>query len=392
MKILSNLVIKRIGNRIKNIVHNPTDARFCLFNKKVKPNGIVIVIHESNRLGASLLALHTAEELVKQGENVYIISLQFGELNEEYAKVAPLQIIFSKNKFRNTLKKLKDNYGYNRILMITAAVGEFTKEAKELNFMVISEIHELASVIEQLGLQNATNQMLTYSDKIIFSTSQARDEIVRLFGNNCDTKKIYVIPQGTYYKKPTLTVIKSEKEKLYSQYPRLKSAKVIIGVGNTSARKGFDIFIETAIKMPHYMFVWAGKKERYYDQILKKFSHNMPDNFIYLGQLDNTELAGVYSIASLLLLSSRKDTLPSTIFEAMLFNVPVIGSQNSGGVADVINGKNGALTKEASSQAFRNAIIQLMKEDTYSKINDFMRHNKQDNSFTDYVQHIVKMY
>lgn len=369
----------------------PKDIKFIFFRKKIKTDGIVLVIHESNRLGASLLLLHTAEELVKHNKNVYIISLQFGELNKEYNKIAPVQIIFSKFRFKITLRKLKKQYGYKKILMITAATGDFVKSANDLDYQIISEIHELPFVIKSLGLINATKSMLIYSDNVIFSTEFAKEEILNLT-NNKDSSKFVVRPQGTYFKKPVAEKINYEERILRGKYPVIIDKKVVIGIGNTSKRKGFDIFADVARKMPQYIFIWAGRKENFFN-VVKKEKNGLSDNLIYLGQLNDEQLAGVYSIASVLLLSSRVDTLPSTIFEALLFSVPVIGAKTSGGVTEVINNmQNGLLTNETSVNAFICAINECFSSPIQEKLCQHFNKTSFNSSFSDYVSFIIHLY
>lgn len=386
-----NLIsIKRLFNRTKHIFMYPSDIGFLFFRKKrLKRNGIVLLIHESDRLGASLLLLHTAEEIVHQNKNVYIISLQFGELNREYNKIAPTQIIFSKFRFKRILKRLKEDHGYSKVLMVTAAVGDYVQVADSLDYQIISEIHELPPVIIKLGLLNSTRTMLLYSNKVLFSTNEEKEGVLKLTGvQNCN--RFIVKPQGTYYHKPSSFIINSAREKLLAEYPKILHKKVIIGVGNTSRRKGFDIFINVAKKMPQYIFMWAGRKEKFFNKVRE---NGLSSNFIYLGQLNDNQLSGVYSIASFLLLSSRKDTLPSTIFESILFNVPIIGAKNSGGVSSVIReSKNGLLTNNVSESEFIKAINKGFISSKYNSMKKYLAENPLSNSFHDYISFILQLY
>ena len=56
---------KKQLTKIKRIFQNPGDFKYLSVNKKVKQSGILLAIHESQELGASILALHIAEELKK---------------------------------------------------------------------------------------------------------------------------------------------------------------------------------------------------------------------------------------------------------------------------------------------------------------------------------------
>lgn len=375
-----NYSIKKVLTRIRRIIQNPKDCKLLIAPKRISPDGILIVIHESQELGASLLALHTAEEMIRQGKNVYIVSRQFGKLNTEYQKIAPTQIALSKSKYQRICRMLYKS-GYNKALMVTASTGDLVKTTKECGFEVVSMIHELGQVIEMLHLEKATNEMLACSDKVLFSTSIAKKQILELCDFQ-DSEKIVIRPQGIYYKKPSEKIILEQKEKLLSSYPMLDGKKIIVGIGNTSERKGFDIFLQTAKLLPQYEFVWAGKKENYYDSVTEKIG--LPGNFVYFGSMNSKQLSGVYSIADVYLMCSRFDTLPSTIFESLIFSTPVIGSIKSGGIVDVINDKNGYLTEEAECTQFAEAIeIVLHKEFKIAELG---------NSFEDYVRYVIALY
>ncbi|MFR0569060.1 glycosyltransferase family 4 protein [Bifidobacterium apri] len=374
------------------MVANPSDAKYLKFATPTGKDGVVLLIHESNRLGASLLLLHTAEEMVKQGINVYIISRQFGELNDEYAAVAPTQIILAETAFKMTLKRLKDEFGYHRILMVTASVGDWTKAAHDLGYNIVSEIHELAYVVQFLGLEKATREMLNYSDKIVFSTTIARSEVLNLV-NAQDDVKIIIRPQGVYFKKADPETIRKNIETIYTEHPDIKDKKIVVGIGNTSGRKGFDLFIKTAKLVPNDMFLWAGKRELFFNKAVKSLGSPLPNNFLYLGQMNSEQLSALYSIASILLLSSRKDTLPSVIFEALIFDVPIIAARDSGGAVDLVNDENGVLTDTADALEFAKAIQELLNPDKLAQIKKHITNQDREKySFSEYIRYIVGLF
>lgn len=372
--------------KIKRILLNPADWKYILEYKDTKVTvrpekpGILLVIHESQELGASILTLHMAEELAKQAEHVYIVSRQFGKMNEKYSKVAPIQIALTTNAYKKICLRLY-RAGFRKALLITAPTGDLVRTTKECGFEVVSMIHELAQVIRMLHLEDATKQMLRESDKVLFSTSIAKDDIMNLLKIK-DNANLFVKPQGVYFKKPSQDEIEKQVYLLTEKYPELKDKSIIAGVGNTSERKGFDIFLQTAFLMPDYEFVWAGRKENYFSEAVQKIGR--PSNFIYAGSMNSLELSAVYCLANVYLMSSRFDTLPSTIFEALLFRTPVVGARDSGGIIDVINDINGYLTTTADSSEFKEAIQCVLN-----------RKNAIDecsNSFEDYVEYVVSLY
>ena len=161
-------------------------------------------------------------------------------------------------------------------------------------------------------------------------------------------------------------------------------------MGNTTHRKGFDLFVETAEKTPSAMFLWCGGKENYYNEIMA--NRNLT-NFIYLGKMNAEELSGVYQLADCMLMSSRKDTLPSIIFEALLFGTPVIGSKDSGGIIDIINERNGILTDSADANQFSKAIQYLMKDNKHIILSDSIKSMDLINlRFDNYVEWLLSLY
>ncbi len=371
---------KKKLTKIKRIMQNQGDLKYLKFNYKIDGPGLMLVIHESQELGASILALHIAEELIRRGVKVYIVSRQFGVMNDKYNAVAPTQIALTKISYKNICRKLFEK-GFRRALMITASTGDLVKITQTCGFKVISMIHELNQVIKMLHLEDNVHEMIEYSDKIVFSTSIAKRQILDLCGIN-DSEKIVIKPQGIYFNKPSADIIKMQSEELINRYPVLKDKKIIAGVGNTTERKGFDIFLQTAKLLPEYEFIWAGKKEKYFNEAIEKYGN--PNNFVYLGMMNAEQLAGIYSVADVYLMSSRYDTLPSTIFEALLFCIPVIGSKKSGGIVDVINDNNGFLTEDTDCIMFSEAIEHVLANDY--KIQDM------NNSFEQYVWYVLDLY
>lgn len=380
-------VLKKIIYNVKLILNNLNNYKYLKIKKSCGNNGIVLLVHESRRLGASILALNIAKELVSQGENVYIITKRFGELNSEFAKIAPIQVIWNTTKLKKTLNYLHNKHNFNKAIANTALMGSYAKIANEEGYKVISLIHELGPVIQQLHAEQETKYLLKCSSKVIFSTKIAKNEVLDLLHLK-DNKKYLIKPQGVYYTKPSFNICRKEKNKLLNLYPHLKNNLVISGIGNTTFRKGFDIFLKVADELSEYQFIWAGKKEnREYIKIMKKRQWKIPSNFTYLGELTPNQLSGVYSLTDILFLSSRNDTLPSVIFEAMLFGVPVVGAKSSGGISDVVDNSCGILTEKVNSGQFIRAIKKVATSKRYFD-QEKIKEKVSNNSMSNYVKYI----
>lgn len=205
---MTKFLIKKQFTKLRRIIQNPKDFHYIILNDSQEKFDFLLVIHESQELGASILTLNIAKELVKRRNSVCIISRQFGKMNDKYSQVASLRIALSKRSYKKICKKVYEN-GCQKALMITASTGDLVDITKKCGFEVVSMIHELNPVIRMLHLEKAIKEMLTYSDKVLFSTTIARDQILNLCGIK-NAHNIFVRPQGTYFKKPSAELFKNK--------------------------------------------------------------------------------------------------------------------------------------------------------------------------------------
>ena len=80
-------------------------------------------------------------------------------------------------------------------------------------------------------------------------------------------------------------------------------------------------------------------------------------NLISLGTInDDRYLSLVYSAADAFVLPSREDNLPNTMLESLCCGIPVIAFANGGMKDVVVDGRNGLIVKEQTSEALASAI------------------------------------
>ncbi|MEQ2362940.1 glycosyltransferase [Faecalibacterium tardum] len=386
-------VVRKILFRARLIVANPSNWKYLnALDLTPVQNGVIVLTHESNRLGASMLAENIAKEAKNQGSCIYILTRQFGELNQEYAQTAPLRIVFSKIKMKSVLKKLH-TAGYNRLLANTVVNGDCIRIAKECGYTVVSLIHEMPKVIQQLQAESSLKELEKYSDCVVFPTKGMQKKIT---GQFCVTPNSWEIkPQGIYLQDVDSNTLNKTTRDILGKLNKSEKIKIAVGVGNTTEIKGFDYFLKMARKAPtDILFVWAGKKESFYDICLSKGS--VPTNFVYLGKLTTAaEMAALYTIADVLAMTSRVDTFPSAVLEAMKFGTPVIGFAESGGVSEVVqNGVNGTLIdKMGDTDAFLQAIISIVQNTSqYMSLSKNAKKTALNYSFENYVRFLMALF
>lgn len=117
----------------------------------------------------------------------------------------------------------------------------------------------------------------------------------------------------------------------------------IVNVGSIQFRKGYDLFIETAIEAcrthPTVHFYWIGSIgdhvlfDKFESQVV---ASGFSSRIKWIGKIEYPEV--LLSKSSMLFLSSRYDTMPLAMIEAMALGKEVI-SFYSGGAEEVLNGE-----------------------------------------------------
>ena len=147
--------------------------------------------------------------------------------------------------------------------------------------------------------------------------------------------------------------------------------------------KRVDLFLEVAVRLPRYAFIWIGNQYEY--------TQEHPSNVFFMGSLHN---AGAYNeYADLFMLPSNYEGLPMTIIEAMAFGKPVVAS-NVGGISEiVVNGENG-YTVENVPDTFAEKIEYILESnDIYSQFSrNALKRFEEDLTVDKMVGEYLKIY
>ncbi|AZN41114.1 glycosyltransferase family 4 protein [Paenibacillus albus] len=152
---------------------------------------------------------------------------------------------------------------------------------------------------------------------------------------------------------------------LKQQFGLPKDKFIVLGVGQVQTRKGIMDFIETAKRLPHISFIWAGGfsfgaiTEGYKE--LKKIVDNPPPNVMFTGIIDREDMNDLYNIADLMFLPSYSELFPMSILEALALKLPVLLRDLELYPAILFN----HYMKGASVDAFVTAISTLQGKDGY---------------------------
>lgn len=99
----------------------------------------------------------------------------------------------------------------------------------------------------------------------------------------------------------------------------------------------------------------------------KKIEHlvneyNLSGRVRLLGFVERDRINEVYEQGSALVISSRSEGFPTILFEAMSAGMPVV-SFDIGGIAEIVNSKNGIIVKERSAEALSMAMHESINKE-----------------------------
>jgi glycosyltransferase involved in cell wall biosynthesis len=110
--------------------------------------------------------------------------------------------------------------------------------------------------------------------------------------------------------------------------------KIVLFLGRVTMQKGPDYFIEVADRVlkknRKVRFVMAGSGDMMPKLITRMAELRIADRFHFTGFLDREEVERMYAMSSLYIMPSVSEPFGLTAFEALLYDVPVIISKQSG--------------------------------------------------------------
>lgn len=210
-------------------------------------------------------------------------------------------------------------------------------------FSVALKLQGKVSCIIESGLFNI-------SDKITSVASSVSQELIEYGLNPID---IEVIGNGV-------------DENLFCPIQNEFNEKYILYTGRLSYRKGLFDFIECGINIcsqyPDINFKLTGKGPL--ADKLKKIVHESAyeDRFEFLGHVEKSKLIELYQNATLFILPSHYEGLPTTLLEAMSCGLPVIATSVSGNLDVIESGKNGILVPIKSPAKMAKAVSSLLDD------------------------------
>lgn len=197
-------------------------------------------------------------------------------------------------------------------LVVHAHALEFDRSGDHVN----QKIYDM----ERAGFEAA--------DAIVAVSHYTRDRIVERYSISPD--KVHVVYNAV------------SKERRFGELRLQKpfKEKIVLFLGRITFQKGPDYFVEAAARVlrqtRNVRFVMAGSGDMFNRMVELMADHRMADRFHFLGFVRGADVERIYAMSDLYVMPSVSEPFGITPLEAMVHNVPIIVSKQSG-VAEILD-------------------------------------------------------
>lgn len=329
-------------------------------------NRVVIVSHDAYLHGAQYLALNLARICSQElGYTVDMIVLGDGPLKAEFSRWATVHDLAGVDPYGEAAFELATRLhgaGAKHAICNTTVSGRIVPTLKRAGFEITSLIHELPDVIRQYDLHRETEIIADCANRIVFP-AEAVAEGFETFSKVPKAKR-KIKPQGLYKTNP---LGRGEAQRqaariaIRREHGLQQGCPVVLGVGYADKRKGFDLFVQSGLKLlesvPDAHFIWLGNDAEADWMTAAKapaVAAGVIDHFIMPGFSKDTNK--YYAGCDVFALTSREDPFPSVVLESLDCGIPVVGFSGTGGMGSLIERAGGLMVPSFDTNAFAAAL------------------------------------
>lgn len=332
--------------------------------------------------GGGVICRDIAEQHVKMGNNVTVVTSAYGNLKGEEnvngVRVIRVPVLFRKKQntasiismlsfYPNSIKRIvdllkKENFNIinTHFAIPSGPTGNYI--SKKFNIPNVLSIHggdifdpsKSLSPHKTFGLKQTVRKMLNSADKVVAQSSDTKNNAKKFY--NID-RSINTIPLGINPLKK-YNISKSDLGIAEDQF-------VFSTIGRLVRRKNIEdlllVFKEILDKYPSRLLIMGDGPEK--DNINDKIKElNLDDNVMLLGRVSDEEKMQYLSITDLYLSTAIHEGFGIVFLEAMDYGIPVI-CYNRGGQVDFLqNNKTGYLIKLYDKKTFTSSVVGLLED------------------------------
>lgn len=235
--------------------------------------------------------------------------------------------------------------------------------------MVVTEHGTMKGFIDHLQPLDLFSLILKLSAKTYYSFEskimQRADRIIAISQTCAEELK-------TFYGINNAVVITNGVDtNFFSPVENSNQPRYVLYVGTLTSEKGLPDLIRAATYVcrhyPDIKFILAGRGplERHLKSLVHK--SNLDDFFSFVGYIDQHQLREYYQQATVFVLPSYHEGLPTVLLEAMSCGIPSVATNVAGNSEVVVDGETGFLAPPKNPQKLAEAILRLLGDEKLRK-------------------------
>ncbi len=277
---------------------------------------------------------------------VYVVSIGDGEMINSFKRVSNVYSFKSSVQNLETIcfaDKLTDvffglNFSDSIAVVNSAEIGNYLPKISDMFQYTISYFREFP-YFKSIEIIHAFS---IFSSAIVFNSSWTKSKFLEI--SACTN--IPTLVSLPHISPPPNIDRNKVRGELISLYGIDDSFFIVVGSGRRDGQKGFDLFVDTALKAwqtkKKFFFIWVGGNSKITDShgswastILKQHQ------YLNIALIDHTsDPLSFFAAADVFFLSSRVEPLGRVVIEALSVGTPVVAFSNCGGFDEFLNPEN----------------------------------------------------
>lgn len=337
-----------------------------------------IVCHEASLTGAPRIGFDVAMSLAADND-VTLLSKVAGDLIDlpQYASLrANYQVLNTshltcdmtyRERVRHAvdiLSKLKPDLLY----VNSVSSGEWCEAGAQVAVPVALHTHETRDSLPSLLSSVCTPRILTWTDLLIGASAQAMDDLEELTSTTMSaTNRLNVgifVDTATVLAQSELSVKAPVNARKAAWKPRSSRPSVAM-CGLAQHRKGADIFLELAVQLEQYDFIWIGPWSPPETDLnrptFERFTSLCLENFYITGLTTNPY--AYLRMVDVFVLTSREDPNPLVVAEALVLGKKVVSFAGTGASVAMLESHGYALTGAIDTDRLGSLLPKIVEGD-----------------------------
>jgi GT2 family glycosyltransferase/glycosyltransferase involved in cell wall biosynthesis/2-polyprenyl-3-methyl-5-hydroxy-6-metoxy-1,4-benzoquinol methylase len=313
---------------------------------------ILLITHDLTQSGAPMVVYNIARYLTKRGCFVTVASPENGPLLEKFKEEGIPVIIDSTLIEDPPCETRKLITSFDLVIASTILSWRYVFICKDNETPLLWIIQESDFGAQQIAAHPEIGLALGLADKVVFSNKITANQYEE-FNKN---KNFVIIPGGT-----------SGIDSLH-EIKKATKTFAVIHAGGFEKRKGQDVLLRAMLQVPakyskSFEFYFIGRVvEKDYYLNIREMTRNLPNvhlkNEMILGELHE-----YYKKADIFVCSSRDESLPLTLLDAMSSRMPIITTKVGGISEFLLNEKNCLMVNSEDSQEIANCLVRLLEDE-----------------------------